>query len=95
MSWIKKYATDRSKNDPKFKAAYEKEKQSYVRLSIRVTPHQKNLLARAAAIRGMSLNLFVLDAALREAEACLDDKTPAKPNPRLIKTMRQKPIWNN
>ncbi len=72
----------------------------YVRLSIGVTPYQKTILARAAAIRGMSLNQFVLDAALREAKVCdevpkfFDETTPAKPNPRLRDTMRQKPIWD-
>jgi uncharacterized protein (DUF1778 family) len=101
MSWIKKYAADRSKQDPEFKAAYEKKKQSYVRLSIPITHDQKNVLARAAAIRGMSLNQFVLDAALRQAKTqdempkLFDDTTPAKPNLKLRETMRQKPLWDN
>ncbi len=42
------------------------------RIAVRVTPKQKALLARAAALRGRSLTDFVIDIAQREAEQDLE-----------------------
>lgn len=48
-------------------------------ISLRLTPADKARIARAVALRGVSVSAFVRDAALREAERVLASKSKAKP----------------
>ncbi len=43
------------------------------RIATRVTPSQKSLIAKAAAMRGRSLTEFIIDSAQKEAEKTLED----------------------
>lgn len=42
------------------------------RIATRVTPKQKALISRAAALRGRSLTEFIIDSAQREAEKAIE-----------------------
>lgn len=41
------------------------------RLGVRLNPADKDCIARAAALRGVSISAFVREAALREAESVI------------------------
>ncbi len=43
------------------------------RIATRVTPSQKNLIAKAAAMCGRSLTEFIIDSAQKEAKKTLED----------------------
>jgi hypothetical protein len=47
------------------------------RITLRLTPAQKDLLRRAADVAGMPVSAFVLQTAARAAEQLLEDPSPA------------------
>ena len=48
------------------------------RMSLRIRPEQKALLARAAALRSTDLTTFVTHSALREAESVIEEAERTK-----------------
>jgi hypothetical protein len=51
----------------------------WVRITLRMTPEQRDLLRRAAEASGMTLSAYVLNGAYQVAEQVLRDQAPAAP----------------
>lgn len=63
---------------------------SPARLDLRLATHDKERIARAAALRGMPVSSFVRDAVLREADAAIAaDAVVTRPGPNRATSWRR------
>ncbi|WP_031408428.1 DUF1778 domain-containing protein [Thiomonas sp. FB-Cd] len=51
----------------------------WIRIALRMTPEQRDLLRRAAEVAGMPVSTFVLRSACQEADLLLSEQQPGVP----------------